>query len=80
VVAQRETRETGKHEICPHCGAQIRSSRMSLREMAASALCGGLLLSIIVSAFLIGEPWLEDAGHRFVDRMVWHEPPDSWNL
>ena len=28
----------------------------------------------------IAEPWLEDAGHRFVDRLVWHEPLDSWNL
>lgn len=25
----------------------------------------------------IAEPWLEDAGHRFVDRMVWHGPLDS---
>jgi len=53
---------------------------MSLREMAVMALCGSLLLSILISAFIIAEPWLEDAGHRFVDRMVWHEPLDSWNL
>ena len=45
-----------------------------------SALFGSLLLSILISAFLIAEPWLEDAGHRFVDRMVWHEPLDSWIL
>ena len=79
-AAQKETRESGTHEMCTRCGAPILSSRMSLREMAVSALCGSLLLSILVSAFLIAEPWLEDAGHRFVDRMVWHEPLDSWNL
>jgi len=79
-VAQRETRETGKHEICPHCGASIPSSRMSLREMAVSFLCGSLLLSILISAFIIAKPWLEDAGQRFVNRMFWHEPLDSWNL
>ena len=79
-VAQGETRETGKHEICPRCGVRVRSSRMSLREMAMSVLCGCLLFSILISAFLIAEPWLEDAGHRFVNRMVWHEPLDSWNL
>ncbi len=79
-VAQRETRETAKHELCPRCGTPILSSRMSLSEMAVSALCGSLLLSILIAAFLIAEPWLEDAGHRFVDRMVWHEPLDSWNL
>ena len=80
MVAQRETGETGKHEICPQCGAEIPSSQISSREMAISVLCGSLLLSILISAFLIAEPWLEDAGHRFVDRMVWHEPLDSWNL
>jgi len=53
---------------------------MSLREMVLMALCGSLLLSILVSAFLIADPWLEDTGQRFVDRMVWHEPLDSWNL
>jgi hypothetical protein len=53
---------------------------MSMREMAVSALCGSLLLSILISAFLLAEPWIEDAGHRFADRMVWHEPLDSWNL
>jgi len=53
---------------------------MSLREMVLMALCGSLLLSILISAFLIAEPWLQDAGHRFVDRMVWHEPFNSWNL
>jgi len=60
-VAQRETRETGKHEICPRCGTSILSSRMSLREMVLMALCGSLLFSILVCAFLIAEPWLEDA-------------------
>ena len=79
-MLQKERQESGNHEICRHCGAQVRLSRMSLREMAVSALCGSLLLSILIAAFLIAEPWLEDAGHRFVDRMVWHEPLNSWNL
>ena len=79
-VAQRETQETRKHEICPRCGTPIPSSRMSLREMALMALCGSLLLSILISALIMAEPWLEETGHRFADRMVWHEPLDSWNL
>ena len=79
-MTRRETRESGTHEVCPRCGALIPSSRMSLREMAVSALCGSLLLSILVAAFIMAEPWLEDAGRRFVDRMVWHEPLDSWIL
>lgn len=70
----------GQHEICPRCGIPIHSPRMLLRGMVVTALCTSLLLSILISAFLIAEPWLEDAGHRFVDRMVWHEPLDSWNL
>jgi hypothetical protein len=52
---------------------------MSLR-VAVTALCGSFLIAILISAFLIAEPWLEDAGDRFVDRMVWHEPLDNWNL
>jgi hypothetical protein len=66
--------------VCPRCCAPIPSPRMSLREMAVSAICGSLLLSILISAPLIAESWLEDAGHRFVDRMILHEPLDSWNL
>jgi hypothetical protein len=28
----------------------------------------------------VAEPRLENAGHRFVDQMVSHEPLDNWNL
>jgi len=28
---------------------------------------------------LAAENWVEDAGHRLVDRMVWREPVESWN-
>ena len=52
-VTRREIQESRRHEICPRCGAPTPSSRMSLREMAVTALCGSLLLSILISAFLI---------------------------
>lgn len=52
---------------------------MSFREMAVNLICGCLLLSILIPAGLLAERWVEDAGHRFVDRMVWREPVESWN-
>lgn len=52
---------------------------MSMREIAVSLVCGCLLLSILIPAGLMAEHWMEDAGHRFVDRMVWREPVETWN-
>lgn len=66
-------------ERCPRCGAPIASPRMSFGEMAVNLICGCLLLSILIPAGLMAEHWVEGAGHRFVDRMVWREPVESWN-
>jgi hypothetical protein len=51
---------------------------MSIREIAVSVVCGCLLLAILIPAGLMTEHWMEDAGHRFVDRMVWREPVERW--
>jgi hypothetical protein len=32
----QENQDTKKHEFCPRCGAQVASSRASLREMAGN--------------------------------------------
>jgi hypothetical protein len=66
-------------ERCSQCGAPIPRSRITFREMAVNLICGCLLLSILVPAGLVAEHWVEDAGHRFVDRMVWREPVESWD-
>lgn len=66
-------RESTMHS-CPRCGASIPSSRTSLGEMVVTALCGSLLLAILIPTALMAEHWIEDAGHRFADQMLWHEP------
>ena len=52
---------------------------MSICEITVSVVCGCLLLSILIPAALMAEHRMEDAGHRFVDRMVWREPLENWN-
>ena len=47
--------------------------------MVVSVVCGCVLLSILIPAGLMAEHWMEDAGHRLVDRMVWREPVENWN-
>lgn len=47
--------------------------------MALSALCGSLLLIILVPAFWMTEQWVERRGEQMLDRMVWHEPLEDWN-
>jgi hypothetical protein len=65
---------------CPHCGAPIAASRVSLRDIALITVCVAVLFYVGVPAILITGQWAEDETHRFMDRMVWHEPLDSWNL
>lgn len=43
-----------------------------------SVVCGCLLLSILIPTALMAEHWMEDASHRFVDRMVWRKPVGRW--
>jgi hypothetical protein len=72
--------ETKRNEVCPCCGTRIEASRLRMRDLAVNALCGSLLLSILVPACWIAEQWMERQYLRDLDRMVWHEPLDSWNL
>lgn len=76
----RENEAAYTNRVCPHCGAQITSSRLSLREVILAAICGGLLLLIFVPSGWMAEQWIENQGHRILDRMTWHEPLDSWSL
>jgi hypothetical protein len=79
-VTPHERRAAGTNEVCPHCGAQFTPSRLSLREMILAAICGSLLLSMLVPAGWMAEQWIENQGHRILDRMTWHEPLDNWSL
>jgi RNA polymerase-binding transcription factor DksA len=45
-----ETQGARTNEVCPRCGAQITPLRLSIREMAVTIVCGGLLLSAFASA------------------------------
>jgi hypothetical protein len=76
----QEKQGAGTNEVCPHCGAQFTPSRLSLREMVLAAICGSLLLLILVPAGWMAEQWIENQGHRVLDRMTWHEPLDNWSL
>src|SRR5580658_10521758 len=79
-VPPQEKRAAGTNEVCPHCGAQFTQSRRSVREMVLAAICGSLMLLILVPAGWMAEQWIENQGHRMLDRMTWHEPLDNWSL
>ena len=79
-VPPLEKRGAGTNEVCPQCGAQFTQSRRSVREMVLAAICGSLLLLILVPAGWMAENWIENQGHRILDRMTWHEPLDNWSL
>jgi len=79
-VHPQEKRRAETIEVCPHCGAQFTTSRPSLREMIVAAVCGSLLLLILVPAGSMAEKWIENQRHRILDRMTWREPLDSWSL
>ena len=65
---------------CESCGASLRSSRLSVGEMAANAVCGILLLSVLTLVGYIADRCLERNEHKLLDQPVWHEPLDSWSL
>ena len=79
-ATQLEKQGAGTNEICPRCGAQFTSSRLALREMALSAVCGVLLLSILLPAGWMAKQWIDRQQDRFLDHMYWREPLDSWRL
>jgi hypothetical protein len=66
-------------EVCPCCGAPVTPLRRSLREMAAIAVCGVLLLSILILVFPFAEGYLEEGSHRFGDPLHWYRPLEDWN-
>ncbi len=65
-------------ESCPWCGASTSSHKRFPWEVAITVFCGCLLLSILIPIGLMAEHRVEDAGRRFIDRMVWREPVDRW--
>lgn len=73
------TPESTTPERCPRCGAPIPSSKLLVREIVLSALCGSLLLLILIPVGITAEHWMEDVSHHFVDRMLWYEPLDRWD-
>ena len=79
-VTPQEKQGAGPNEVCPRCGEQFTQSRLSFREMILAAVCGSLLLLILVPAGCMAEQWIENQGHRILDRMTWHEPLDNWSL
>jgi len=79
----RKTQEASANNVCPSCGARanaVRTSPTSIREIAVTVVCGSLLLAIAVPAAWATEQWLERQSHRVMDRMIWREPVESWNL
>ena len=79
-ATQQEKQGTGTNEVCPRCGAQFISSGLSLLEMGLAAICGVLLLSILLPAGWMAKQWIERQEDRFMDHMYWHEPLDPWRL
>ncbi|HEV2322596.1 MAG TPA: hypothetical protein VGS10_01475 [Terracidiphilus sp.] len=63
----------------PHCGEPIALSRASLRQIALSADSGAVLISIWMPVFLVAVKCVEVGAHRVTDRLVGHEPLDSWD-
>jgi hypothetical protein len=49
-------------------------------EMAADAVCGILLLTVLTLAGYIADKCVERNGHQLLDQLVWHEPLNSWSL
>ena len=79
-VPPQEKRGAGRNEVCPHCGAQFTQFRLSLREIVLAAICGSLLLLILVPAGWMAEQWIDRQEDHFLDHMYWREPLDSWRL
>jgi putative effector of murein hydrolase LrgA (UPF0299 family) len=48
--------------------------------MALAAVCGVLLLSILLPAGWMAKQWIDRQEDGFLDHMYWREPLDSWSL
>ena len=79
-VPPQENRGIGTNEVCPRCGAQFTPSRLSLRETALAAVCGVLLLSILLPAGWMAKQWIDRQEDLLLDHLYWREPLDSWRL
>ena len=79
-MAFQDPGETKRNEVCPCCGTPIKASGPRMRDLVVNVVCGSLLLSILAPACWIAGRWMEGRCQRVLDRMVWHEPLDSWNL
>lgn len=66
-------------EMCSRCGAQIALRGVSIREMAVTIFCGGLLLLVLLPACWLVQQWVGGQSERMFEGMSWHEPLDSWN-
>ena len=69
-----------RNEVCPRCGARFTSTRLSPQEMILAAVCGVLLLSILLPVGWMAKQWIDGQEDRLLDHMHWHEPLDSWSL
>ena len=58
------------NEVGPHCGAQFTPSRLSLREMILSVVCGGELLSNIKEQQSLMSPILDLIRESKFDRNI----------
>jgi hypothetical protein len=82
---RREPTITGKaqqsevNEICPLCRRTSNAPRLSIPDVLLNSVCVVVLLAILVPAVWFAEDWLERAGQRAVDRMIWREPLESWS-
>jgi hypothetical protein len=66
-----------RSDRCAFCGANLRPDRVSIVEMAANAVCGIVLLTVLTLAGYIADKCVERIGHELFDQLVWHEPLDS---
>lgn len=48
--------------------------------MILAAVCGVLLLSILLPVGWMAKQWIDGQEDRLLDHMHWHEPLDSWSL
>lgn len=74
-----EAQPSEVNEVCPKCGRMLNAPLLSTGGVLLNSVCVAVLLAILVPAVWFAERWLEHAGQRAVDRMIWREPIESWN-
>lgn len=61
-------------------GTRLHSAWLSSGKIAASAVCGILVLTALTLAEYVAYQWFEHDGPRPFDQPVWREPLDNWSL